>query len=236
MKEISNSTLALLVVVAIIVSVSGTLVSLSKLSLLGGFMGLTGMVSSSVNATGLVNLSVETTTYINATDNEIQLGVLEPGGTGTSEGVEDWFHLRNDGSVNITIRFWSHPDIDIGGRGAINQSGEDGASFLAGRGPFISTTTTEGCLNRTPVDSLQACFMIRCKNSTYTDAICNTTYAALPLSAGGAVSRKVIEYLAPGPDGINDSAVFGVNVTVPVGEGAGEKWQYVNIYAYQSAS
>lgn len=235
MKELSNSTLAMLVVITIIVSVSGTLISLSKLSQFGGGAGVTGMISSSLNATGEVNLTVQSTTYINATDNVIELGVIDPGSSGTSESVNDWFNVRNDGSVNITIRIYSHPDVYVTDEGALNQSGSSGTSYLSGRGPFTSDTVSEGCLNRTTDgDVLQACFMVKCQNSTYTDAICNSTYEALPLSNVGPTSRKLIEYLAPTPDNINDSAIFGVNVTVPTGEPAGVKRQYVNLYASAS--
>ncbi|MCX6709770.1 MAG: hypothetical protein NTV63_02325, partial [Candidatus Woesearchaeota archaeon] len=67
MDDISNNTLATLLVIAIIVSIGGTLISINKLSGMGA-PGLTGFAT-----TGKVNLTVQTTSGISVTQ-EIDFG------------------------------------------------------------------------------------------------------------------------------------------------------------------
>jgi len=67
MEEISNKTLATLLVIAIIVSIGGTLISINRLSRIG-LLGVTGF-----GTTGKVNLTVQTTTGISVTQ-EIDFG------------------------------------------------------------------------------------------------------------------------------------------------------------------
>jgi len=216
MKELSNSTLALFVVTAIVISVFGTMLSVTKLN----DVGLTGMASTTSTQTGTANLSVPATAYINLTDTLIAFGVMEIGGQNDSENANDWWMVRNDGSVNISIRVYSPGGDDQDGSG----------SPVAGSGPFTSQTTGQGCLAQS---SLAACFMVKCQNSSAVDATCNTTYDALPVSASGATSRLLINNLLPQPSA-NDTAFFGVNVTVPADEPSGNKEQTVTFFAEES--
>ena len=226
MKEMSNSTLAMLVVVAIVVSVFGTLMSLTRLDELGGGFGLAGMVSTSTNtsAAGIANLSVAGTAWVNATDNIIQLGTLEPTETNDSDTVNDWWILKNDGTVNITIRVYSHPTMG----NPANQTGGTGTA-VAGKGPFSGS---QGCMN----DINPTCFMVKCMNSTDRHVICNSTWKRLPTAVNGDTSLPLIINLSytnqSGP--VNDTTWFGVQATVPAVEGAGQKLQDVLFYAENS--
>jgi hypothetical protein len=215
MREISNSTLALLVVAAIVVSISGSLISLNKLGEIGG---ITGMLSTT--DIGYANLSVPVSAYINLTDNWIDLHTIDIDGYNCSDDVEDWWILRNDGSVGINIRIYDQ-----------TQDEDGGPDNNAGRGPFDSTDTS-GCLG-TP-GGTSACFMVKCMNTTaYGNAsdgtFCNTTYAALDNTSSG---RFLVVNLSTLTD--NRTAFFGVNATVPYGESAGEKVEEVTVEASQS--
>lgn len=214
MKEISNYTLALLVVTAILVSIFGTFLSLSKLGELGGVPGITGMLSSSTTGTGKANLTVASSAYINLSDDLIELGTIDLLGTNTSDIKNDWWVVRNDGTVNVSI--------DIYGT---QQGG------VQGRGPFSTGSTSGGCIDFTP----DLCFTVKCKNTTSagnisTGNFCNNTYYALQTSAGGYTLMNDLDFT----DG-NDTVWFGVNVTVPPGEPAGNKTQLVTVAATSSS-
>ena len=222
MKEISNSTLALLVVAAIVVSISGSLISLNKL----GDLGITGMLSTNNTGFGKANLTVPSSAYLNLTDDVIDLHTMEIAQQNWSEhsGIQDWWGVRNDGSVNISIVIYSH--------GTDDQDG--GGSPVAGRGPFTSATTGSGCLANGVLD---ACFMVHCYNSSTSGnmtngVMCNTTYSALPVSTGGSTSRPLVRHLMNTDN--NDTAYFGVNVTVPNDEPSGDKVQLVEFLAAAS--
>ncbi len=202
MKEITNGTLILLIVGAIVVSVAGTLVSLNKLSQFSGY-GLTGMISNVDSGTATANLTIASSNWINVSDTIIELGTIDVGKWNDSDTVEDWWVVQNDGSVNISIEIYN----------ASYQSAK-------GAGPF---TGLGGCMDD------NSCFMVRCKNSTYPQADCNTTFGRLNSAAG---QIAVITDLSNLED--NDIAYFGVNVTVPESEPAGLKTQTVMFKASAS--
>ena len=224
MEDLSNATLAMFVVAAIAISVFGTMLSLSKLT----DLSITGLLSTNTSATGYANLSVPASSFINLTDTRIDLGQLDVGARNTSYTKNDWWTVRNDGTVNISIRIYSTSTDDQNGNGTATD----------GRGPFSSTTTAAGCLNNFgTVNIPNACFTVACNstqsgNSTNNTALCNTTYDALPINANGAASRLLAVNLSPTAS--IDQAVFGVNITVPEAEPAGLKEQDVTFLAAQS--
>src|SRR3989344_9138612 len=95
--DISNKTLAILVGVAIVISVFGLFISLSD-------SNITGMhVINISSGTGTASFSVRGNLVLTITDAAINLGTLEIDETKTSEGVSDWFNIQNDGSVNFNV-------------------------------------------------------------------------------------------------------------------------------------
>ena len=97
MAEPSNKALASLLVVLIVISGVSLFIVITKTA----GPGITGYASST--GVGVTNVTVSEATYINVTDNFINLGVLEPGSTNNSENVADYFNVQNDGSVDINI-------------------------------------------------------------------------------------------------------------------------------------
>jgi len=227
MKEISNSTLALLVVVAIVVSVFGILISLSKMSQQGAG-GITGMFTSQL--TGSANLTVPSTASIkwvagngDVNSTSINLGNVFPNATNTSDTANDFWTIENDGSVKVAIRISSSP---------FNQGGLASGVYTnsTGYGPFLSNTSiATGCVNPTTLN--HTCFMVKC-NSTQSGIGCGNAY--YPLGNETVTSARLfVDDLEAGDD--RDEVAFGVNVTVPLGEPSGQKIQYVTINAADSS-
>jgi len=208
MKQISNSTLALFVVLAIVVSVFGTLVSLSKLNQIDGISGM-----FSATASGKANLTVQSSAYINLTDDLIEFGTLDVAASNSSDHIDDWFRIRNDGSVNISVKVYDH---------ASDPQSLSVLGDTAGMGPF-SAAVAGGCMVTSPDVT---CFLIKC-NSTLSGFDCNNTYYSLP-TGSGASGDFLIDL--DNDDDIDD-AVFGVNVTVPLAEGPGNKEQQITFEA-----
>ena len=117
--DISNKTLGLLLVAAIVISIGSTVISLNKLD---GF-STTGFATSQ---DGTVNLSISETTSISINDSSINFGTCTiPGGAdvtldsfnGSSEynnsictgasawvsGTGDYLEVKNDGNVAVDI-------------------------------------------------------------------------------------------------------------------------------------
>ncbi len=207
MKEISNSTLALMVVAAILVSVFGSFLSLSKLNQLDGATGY------ATSATGKANLTVSAESSISiATDDVIELGTLAVNETNTSDILNDWWTIENTGGVNVSVSLF------YGTQGSGTYANEKGF------GPFSTETTQSGgCVDRLG-DAIHTCFQVKC-NSSLSGYDCNNTYYPLPASTGGNLIVD-LDY-DPGVD----LAVFGVNVTVPLDEPAGNKEQTVTFDA-----
>jgi hypothetical protein len=99
MKEMSNSTLALMVVAAILVSIIGSFISLSKL----GDIGATGYASTGA---GKANLTVPSIVDITVIDGLIELGTIgQDDSNHSSHGdILDYWLINNTGSVNISLR------------------------------------------------------------------------------------------------------------------------------------
>lgn len=115
-NEKLNQGLVVMLVAAIVVSIGSTLISLNKLSLIGG---ITGFATSD---TGTVQFQVNESTSIVLTDNTVDFGtcVLNTSGlvtydsdvvTGNSNSsfncdglsTEDYMVLENNGNVNVSV-------------------------------------------------------------------------------------------------------------------------------------
>ncbi len=126
MTEISNKTLALLMVAAMIVSLGGLFVSLDRLGKIStGGGSISGFVTG--NATGKVNVTIASTATITLVDSLINFGTCSPPsvninatvissnnsdtGTNCTDGVGDLdnfpdsIRIRNDGNnyLNVTV-------------------------------------------------------------------------------------------------------------------------------------
>jgi hypothetical protein len=215
MKEVSNSTLTLLVVAAIVVSVFGTMISLNRLNNIGG-LGVTGMIASNASPIGFANLTVASSVYLNLTDTsqQIDLGTIDVGQSNDSVVVDDYWHFVNDGTVNISIKAWSD-----------GQSGTYRGNWN-GSGAFTAQTgDAQSCLNTNPA----TCFRIRC-NKTLSGMDCNST-VWYNLSFADHSSGEYVVDLAPDT---NDECWFAINVTVPYNEPAGDKLLTVSFQASNS--
>ncbi|MBR9699937.1 hypothetical protein GOV09_05760 [Candidatus Woesearchaeota archaeon] len=221
MRELSNSSLALMVVLAIVISAFGTFMSMSKLSEIGGAVGLTGFATTD---TGRANLTVPGGAFIVVFDDEIDLHVIQINKTNASgygvNWVDDWWRIQNDGGVNFSVEVY----IDVAS-GQLSGSGT--YSGQRGWGPFNSTTSVAtGCVD--PTEVLHTCFRVKC-NSTDSGDQCNNTYYSIYNKSGQAVLLNDLSYI----DG-SDIASFGINATVPPGEPAGTKIQFVTFEAAES--
>ncbi len=97
-KDISNRSLVYLLVIAIVISLSGTIAVMNRGS------GITGAAVSNVTSgTGTTQFSVGDYIVVNLYDATINLGLLSLTETRNSEDVSDWFELSNDGSVNFDV-------------------------------------------------------------------------------------------------------------------------------------
>lgn len=97
MNEISNKTLAVLVGIAIVVSLVG---------LLAGRGRITGMAVEE-NETGAVNVTVTSDIDINATDASIDFGTMINQQCNTSEGLGDNITIQNIGATPVDIDYWA---------------------------------------------------------------------------------------------------------------------------------
>lgn len=99
-KGISNQALVTLAILALVVSVVGTLISLSKLETLR----ITGFAS---NITGTINITAGAATDISLPTATVNFGTMTGGEVNdTTDGYPAPFNISNDGNVcvNITIR------------------------------------------------------------------------------------------------------------------------------------
>ena len=119
--DLSNKSLALILVVAIVISLGGTIVSLDRLNKLNPH-GFTGFATG--NATGTANFSLQTnvvitfvnslvnfgTGYVNATNNSNYCEITTNGtfnGTGACLGgltnATTPFYIQNNGNENVNL-------------------------------------------------------------------------------------------------------------------------------------
>jgi len=220
MKDISNSTLVLFVVLAIVVSVFGTFLSIGSI---GDYtfadVALTGMATT---GTGIANLSVSAEAAIFMSDDEVQLGVIEINYSNSSLDKADYWQVQNVGGINISVRLWGDQPNGAGIYADDNGIGDfetiAGDAYAAG-----------SCLNTTASGS-HDCFRVAC-NGTASGDLCITTWTPLNDTSPGDLLLNDLSW-----QGGDNFASFMVNVTVPPQEGAGEKTQTVTFVAADSSS
>ena len=137
--EISNNTLALFLIAAVVISVGGTIVSLNRLNTLSQITTTTGFASA--NSTGTTMLNISTTSAIRFAINAVDFGAgsvnTTAGGTNCTMWINDsstfnksgctsfntvnpygdTFILENDGStyLNVTLNSTNNTADFIGG-------------------------------------------------------------------------------------------------------------------------
>ena len=144
--EISNKTLVMLLVAAIVVSLGGTLISLNKLSGLGS-----GVYGFATSQTGTANLTIESEVAIYANDGLINfgLGVVNGSLAGVTNvrmssnntnsypnGTWDWtsadyFEIENTGNVDVKVNISGEADSWIGAGGDTLFAITDGETSIA---------------------------------------------------------------------------------------------------------
>lgn len=134
-EEISNRTLAYLLVAAIIISLGGTLVSLNRLGIIGPTQ-VTGAAT-----TGNVSVQIDQDSSINVTATSIDFG------QGSITGGSSYAILDSDADNN---QFWSGSDIQeyltIENAGNIDlnisfTSTHDASTFIGGTNPEFNYTS-----------------------------------------------------------------------------------------------
>lgn len=194
MKEISSKTLTLLVALAVVVSIMGTLVTLKRFA---DFDDITGRLATT--DLGTVSVEVASAAYINVTDNLINFQNMTVGTSNESEFLAsgaDFIVVRNDGSITINI-----------------------TAYLSSNESLFSSTDNVGCPGSdTGVSgtSDKRCVFVRCYNAT-TAGSCNSNYKQINESITSP-HLNLTTGLA-----IGGTANISVNLTVPSNEGAGLK-------------
>ena len=172
MNSVSNKTLVYLLMIAIVVSLIGTFVSLSKL----GSLGVTGFAAHASNGTGDVNLTVTTSCTITMSGSNINFGSGTVSGdkcelntsAGTSSGcsgftaVSHGLNFTNDGNENITLNITSNVTAETFLKGTdplfkINANNiEPGAcnngNFALGGWVNVTTTQLSLCNSTNPLE------------------------------------------------------------------------------------
>jgi hypothetical protein len=167
--EISNKALAILLVLAIVVSIGGAVVNMAKLSEFSGIIptikGITGM-----GTTGTVNVSLQATTNLNVTQTFVDFGVgyvttnmfgarVNSTGNRTNWTVVGTFtplnlQLENIGNVNLSVSV---------------SSDKSATTYLGGTNPVFQFAAT----TKTP--DVAACVSGYNLQSTLTDVTLTTT-------------------------------------------------------------
>ncbi len=225
--DISNKSLATLLIVAIVVSIGGTWLVLSKTP---GVLQITGLQSST--STGQINVTIETLGSIRFANNTLNFGqgrvntslgndrcILDTNGTndlnkcinfttngaGTNHGA---LELENDGSTNATVQlsFDKNADTFLGGSSTINefrfsiaQNGTENASCTNSTGGYGTSGNCSMAANGTCTVGPDGWFGV------------NTT------APGSTICQKLLFSNA------NDSIRVEINITIPFDASSGSK-------------
>ena len=145
MGEVSNKSLATLLVVAIVVSLGGTFISLNRLSSLGDIVTVTG----AAGATGLVNVTITELVTISTPEDRIWFG---EGALTTGDDAELWSNSTKIGWTNSTA-YMPEPVDGVGDFIVIQNDGnrivnltvhtqQNATEYLCGN---LEGTAGEGC-------------------------------------------------------------------------------------------
>ena len=217
-NDVSNKTLAMLVLAGIAISVIGLFLSTES----GGPTGY-AIIMNITNGNGSVQLFVNATLVLNLTDSNVSFSDIEPGvikdsqdmgaqgmsGAGNEFAYDganisgDWFNMSNEGGVKINI------------------------SGYAAASPFTTTTDAANVLpNRF--------FQFYANKSTTTPGptlLVNTTRGQVPGTFAGRT------YIVKSLDNLetNNSVLVGIKVESPSDEDAGKKQTQINFVAEQES-
>lgn len=204
MRELSNKTLALLLVFAIIFSLGGTLLTLNKIKK----VGITGMVTNVTS--GYVNASVESRVAANLTLKAVDFGIgyvtmgcnnctLDTQGGSTPGGCCSDFSTAQRGIV-----------IENSG----NQVLKIEVNFSLNASDFIGGDTSINEFKMLVVQN-------ESKSCKTLGATWSSTYANVPIYNTGETAGEVCDRLSPNL--ANDSIRLHINITIPDDASAGEK-------------
>ncbi len=220
-EEISNKTLAFLLVGAIVVSLFGTFISLDKLNKLSGPTGITGMLTKQgtvqLDVTGLESFKV---------NSNVNFGYLAPNSSklwASTNTKNNWLGgSANDCTDNTTggANDCNGMIIENDGNAVLNISfntTSDAASFIQGGGPSFSYYAREG--NQTGGE--QGCTgSVTNLGPGWTEIAADTDYAICSGNAG-----QGFEY-ATG----SDKLALEFNLTIPADSPQGAKSATINIF------
>ena len=202
--EISNKTVATLLLLAIAVSLAGTLVSLNKIGRLG--ISITGMPVDA--STGIAQLQVSVATeltnqyptinwgngYVNATYNNCTMD-SEGNLTGCVDfsAVSSGFLLENTGNTNLSVNYTSD---------------KNASAFINGTDPSFQLKVNENSVEgqsgeSSPLDTVASC------GGAWTPS----TYTEVTISGSYLCGNATTYPLSPASD--RDSVVVDLKVRVP---------------------
>lgn len=176
--DISNKTLAMFLVAAIVVSIAGTTISLNRLDRMSTGDGLTGYATSGV---GNVTVNVNSQLSISVTDDIIAFGNCQPfSGVDTvidsetasvawahdvcSGFTPDYIQVINDGNVNANVSINASNRGEAHGGTWLTSGGAD--SWFA----YKISTSDSGCTGTFPssyTNITSAAWVQGCTNLTY---------------------------------------------------------------------
>jgi hypothetical protein len=204
--ELSNKALALLLVVAVVVSLGGTMVSMSRLNKLESAESITGY--SLYTTVGGVNVTITSTTAINFTTNYVNFGT---GIVNGSCGFCNMYTISSGtGVLGPCCQDFTAPSsgLILENIGNVNVSLEMNSSMSAL--DFIGGSGTPGPQFRMNVSEKEA---YSCANLTYApgsglNETWNNTFAEVPTSNSRVCQRFR-------PDIASDELRIDINITVP---------------------
>jgi hypothetical protein len=216
MAEISNRTLAILLVGAIVVSLMGTFISLNKLSQIGPAQlnQMTGMYS--INRSGTVLLGVTSSSSFKVNYN-VDFGTIQPNATGfwisTDSDNTGWAGALAQNCSNATGNLHSCSGLEIENDGnevlnisfntTMNASGLIGGTnpafaFMARNGNLSGSVYQMGCNGTMPNSTL------------WTNIVANNSYILCNGSSIGATPSSGFGYVAGA-----DKMTIEFNLTIP---------------------
>jgi len=171
MDQISNKTLTLLLVIAIVVSVGGTIISINRINRLAQRQIITGMAGT---GTGYVNLTIAGVASISVLEGQIDFGSCSPNATigsnlssnvsgfsanswgspgvcsGSGISAPDNITIKNDGNtfINVTVKTGTLASSLVGG----DDPWPPEFRFMArnaSSGSYGGVSYGPGCFNRT---------------------------------------------------------------------------------------
>ena len=108
MEDVSNKTLAVLVSLAIIVSIAGLVLTLGMKNQRIPGAAVTNVSSGS----GTTSFSVGSFLILTLSDNTVNLGSFGIGESASSDSASDFFTARNDGTINFDVYAYGASNSD----------------------------------------------------------------------------------------------------------------------------